>query len=122
MQKQIAGLQGGPQPMSGPNPAMGANLAQWAAQRGPKNPNAPQPNISNMPGVGQTMPAGWQKMQGGGGQPPPGGAPGMMPDLMGQQNLAAKNLRPQGAPGQGPGGGKPQAMKQQMATLPGGPR
>jgi hypothetical protein len=89
--------------MSGPNPAMGANLAQWAAQRGPKNPNAPQPNISNMPGITQG-PASLGM----------GGQPGGMQRLQGPP--------PQGAPGQGPGGGKPQAMKQQMATLPGGPR
>jgi hypothetical protein len=129
MQKQIAGLQGGPplggavggatppmppggamQPLSGPNPAMAANLAQWAAQRGPKNPNAPQPNFSTMPGMTQGP------MSLGMGRPMPqqGMAPGQASGALQQ----GRRMMGQGAPGQGAGGNK----NQQMATLPGGPR
>jgi hypothetical protein len=122
----------GQQPQMAP-----AAMQNWMAQiGGPKDPNAPQRDWSNMPGVttglgtpGSQLPANYQPLmrpaagapgQGAGGWAQGGPGPGMQDLLTG-----AGGGPPKGAPGQGAGGGKAQGMapgmQQQIARLPGAP-
>jgi hypothetical protein len=126
LMQQLQGPAGGAVP-----PQMAQNWSQLLAQGGTKNPNAPQPNYSNMPGMTQgpaSLGGGWTPM----GTPTPQSSTGMQtpPGLRPPPNFGSiggmqPGRMPMGAPGQGAGGGKagPQAqqIKQQTAGLRGAP-